>query len=164
MIGDTFTNKIQITTLNAPTSAGGTTYGPGTNGYVLKTNGTSIYWGSDNATDNTKVAKAGDTMSGILYINNTTDAAATNDTGALIIGNKAGENIAIDSNEVMARNNKTASTLYLNNDGGLVSVGSGGLTTTGKLESTWLRVVNNSSNNSDDAMVYLENKSTGDWA
>lgn len=103
-------------------------------------------------------------MSGILYINNTTDAAATNDTGALIIGNKAGENIAIDSNEVMARNNKTASTLYLNNDGGLVSVGSGGLTTTGKLESTWLRVVNNSSNNSDDAMVYLENKSTGDWA
>lgn len=46
LIGDAFTNKIQITTVNAPTTSGGSTYGPGSSGQVLKTNGTSIYWDS----------------------------------------------------------------------------------------------------------------------
>ena len=49
MIGDVITNKIQITTLNAPTTAGGTTYGPGGLDWVLKSNGTSIYWSSGSA-------------------------------------------------------------------------------------------------------------------
>ena len=48
LIGNAYAGTIQITTLNAPTAAGGTTYGPGTNGYVLKSNGSSVYWGSDN--------------------------------------------------------------------------------------------------------------------
>ena len=47
-IGDTFINKLQITSISAPTSAGGTTYDTGTDGQVLKSNGTSIYWGTDN--------------------------------------------------------------------------------------------------------------------
>ena len=47
LIGDVFTNKIQITSISAPTSAGGTTYSLGTNGYVLKTNGSSVYWAAD---------------------------------------------------------------------------------------------------------------------
>lgn len=46
LIGDAFTNKIQITTVNAPTASGSSTYGPGSSGQVLKTNGTSIYWDS----------------------------------------------------------------------------------------------------------------------
>ena len=37
--------------LHVPTSSGGTTYGAGTSGQVLKTNGTSVYWGSDNNTN-----------------------------------------------------------------------------------------------------------------
>ena len=48
LIGDAFVNKIQTTTINAPTSSGGTTYGPGTSGQVLKSNGTSVYWGTDS--------------------------------------------------------------------------------------------------------------------
>lgn len=48
LIGDVFTNKIQITAVNAPTVSNGTTYGPGTSGQVLKSNGTSIYWGTDS--------------------------------------------------------------------------------------------------------------------
>jgi len=28
----------------------------------------------------------------------------------------------------------------------------------------WLRVVNDASNNSDDAMVFFQNKSNNDWA
>lgn len=34
----------------------------------------------------------------------------------------------------------------------------------GKIDTTWLRVINNSSNNTDDAMVYFENKNSNDWA
>ena len=44
----TLTDTLQVTTVKAPTTAGGTTYGPGTSGQVLKTNGTSVYWGSDS--------------------------------------------------------------------------------------------------------------------
>lgn len=76
------------------------------------------------------------TFTGVVYVNNTTDAAGNSDNGGLIIGNKTAENIAIDGNEIMARNNKAASTLYINNDGGLVSIGSGGLSTSGKIATT----------------------------
>ena len=48
LIGDVFVNKIQITSISAPTSAGGTTYGLGTSGQVLKTNGSSVYWAADS--------------------------------------------------------------------------------------------------------------------
>ena len=48
LIGDAFANTIQITTIKAPSTAGGTTYTAGTNGYVLKSNGSSVYWGSDS--------------------------------------------------------------------------------------------------------------------
>lgn len=46
LIGDAFTNKLQVTSLQAPTASNGTTYGAGSNGQVLKTNGTSVYWAS----------------------------------------------------------------------------------------------------------------------
>ena len=48
LIGDTYTSKIQITAISAPTASNGTTYGPGTNGQILKSNGTSIYWADNN--------------------------------------------------------------------------------------------------------------------
>lgn len=41
-------NGIQTRVINAPTSSGGTTLGPGSNGQVLKSNGSSVYWGADN--------------------------------------------------------------------------------------------------------------------
>lgn len=47
----TLTGTIQTTTVNAPTSSGGTSYGPGTNGQFIRSNGTSSYWGSLAATD-----------------------------------------------------------------------------------------------------------------
>lgn len=46
LIGDVTTNEIEVTTIDAPTEAGGTSYGPGTAGEVLTSNGTSVYWGS----------------------------------------------------------------------------------------------------------------------
>lgn len=44
----TLTDTLQVTTIKAPTTAGGTTYGPGTSGQVLKSNGSSVYWGADS--------------------------------------------------------------------------------------------------------------------
>lgn len=57
----TASNSIKAGVLQAPTSSGGSTYGAGTSGQVLKTNGTNIYWGADNNT--TYTAGAGLTLS-----------------------------------------------------------------------------------------------------
>ena len=47
----------------------------------------------------------------------------TSYTGSIIIGSSNTENLGIDGNEIMARNNGKASTLYLNNEGGVVQLG-----------------------------------------
>ena len=47
----TLTDTLQVTTIKAPTSSGGSTYGPGDIGQVLKSNGSSVYWTSDSNTD-----------------------------------------------------------------------------------------------------------------
>lgn len=52
LVGNLYANLIQLTKLNVPTTSNGSTYGAGTSGQVLKTNGTSVYWGNDN-NDNT---------------------------------------------------------------------------------------------------------------
>ena len=43
--------SLQTNKVLAPTASGGSTYGPGTNGQVLKSNGTGTYWGADNGGD-----------------------------------------------------------------------------------------------------------------
>jgi hypothetical protein len=43
--------------------------------------------------------------------------------GVLVVGSVAGFNLAVDSNEIMARSGGLASTLYLNIDGGTVAFG-----------------------------------------
>ena len=43
--GSTLTDTLQTTIIKAPTSANGTTYGPGQQGQVLKSTGTTVYWG-----------------------------------------------------------------------------------------------------------------------
>lgn len=41
---------LQLNTLKLPTSSNGTTYGVGSSGQVLKSNGSTVYWGSDSNT------------------------------------------------------------------------------------------------------------------
>lgn len=52
-----------------------------------------------------------------------TPDAEPNGGGALVVGFFGGLNVAVDNNEIMARNNGQTSTLYLNNDGGDVVIG-----------------------------------------
>ena len=75
------------------------------------------------------------TLIGDLYINSSTDVGK-DQNGALIIGNKGGTNIGIDDNEIMARNNSAVSTLYINNEGGAIQMGSGGLNVASTIHST----------------------------
>ena len=62
LIGTLYATLIQTNKVNAPTTAGGTTYGAGTSGQVLKTNGATVYWGDDNNTTyESKAAASGGT-------------------------------------------------------------------------------------------------------
>ena len=84
-----------------------TKLGIGTNdGTFLRKDGT---WATPTATDSTKVAKAGDTMTGTLILAKTQDASSTaNNKPALIIGGTDTDvHIEIDSNEIIAKSNGT---------------------------------------------------------
>ena len=56
---DVSTTTLKLKTINAPTASGGTTYGPGTSGQVLKSNGTTVYWATD--TNSNQTVKVGNT-------------------------------------------------------------------------------------------------------
>ena len=120
LIGDIFTNKIQVTKIDAPTASNGTTYGPGSSGQVLMSNGTSTYWGglttgvggvkgnaeSSYRTGNVNltpanigaVNKAGDTMTGNLTANGTaTLGTAANPWHQLVLGGATSATMTADS-------------------------------------------------------------------
>lgn len=81
---------------------------------ALSTTGTTAqFYRGDNTWSNT--------LTGPLYINSNEDVGLNQD-GALIVGNKTATNIAIDCDEIMARNNGAATTLYLNYNGGDVDI------------------------------------------
>ena len=81
-------DAVQVTTLRAPSTAGGTTYGVGTNGQVLKSNGTSSYWGT---VDTVGTSTVGGTYLPI-YLNAGTPTAITvkNNTQKSAIGWSSG--------------------------------------------------------------------------
>ena len=58
-----------------------------------------------------------------LQVTNGTDASLGGTDGYIMLGNITGTNLAIDNNEIMARNNGSTSPLYLQNDGGDVTTG-----------------------------------------
>ena len=49
--GMTLTDTMQATIIRAPSTSGGTSYSAGTNGQILRSNGTSSYWGGLAASD-----------------------------------------------------------------------------------------------------------------
>ena len=72
----TLTDTLQVTTIKAPTSSGGTAYGSGTNGQILKSNGTTTYWAADSNTD-TKVNVTLATTSKAYLLATTTTPTST---------------------------------------------------------------------------------------
>lgn len=89
--------------------------------------------GDVNISSNALLVKSSNNYVGIgtaspavrLHVFTGTDAEPENG-GYIVAGNVSSENVAIDNNEIMARNNGAVSTLYLNADGGNLSMCSDG--------------------------------------
>lgn len=98
-ISDFSAGTLKFNTINIPTSSDSTTYGPGTSGKVLKSNGTTVYWGTDNNTNyyhipaytsgDLKIGTASSTSINDMYV----PTATSNSFGVVKIGN----NISISS-------------------------------------------------------------------
>ena len=63
-----------------------------------------------------------------LHVQSGSDASVTNGSGFAVLGLPTTVNLAIDNNEIMARNNGQPSTLSLNFEGGDIILGNGGVT------------------------------------
>jgi hypothetical protein len=83
-----------------------------------------IKWGSGNVGIGTVSPQSK------LHVAGTADVNLTGGNGIAMFGTPAEENLAIDNNEIMARNGTNTSTLYLNNEGGDVRIGQNGGTST----------------------------------
>ena len=81
---------------------------------------------------------SGGTVTGTLQLTRTTDsAAAANNKPALMIGDMDGQHLELDGNEIMSKaSGTTAGGLGLNLNGGLVTIGSGGLKVNGNAQIT----------------------------
>lgn len=107
------------------------------------------------------------TINGNVHILPDTDVSL-NGAGSLVIGNKAAQNLGIDGNEIMARNNSKASPLYLNNEGGIVQVGQDGITIQAKASSTnlqsgGLRISSENAGENGNVALELYRGSNGSW-
>lgn len=121
----------------------------------------TFYVGGDSLFDNAV------TINGNVHILPDTDVGL-NGAGSLVIGNKAGQNLGIDGNEIMARNNSKASALYLNNEGGIVQVGKDGITIQAKASSTnlqsgGLRISSESNGDNGNVALELYRGNKGSW-
>ena len=121
----------------------------------------TFYVGGDSLFDNAV------TINGNVHILPDTDVGL-NGAGSLVIGNKAGQNLGIDGNEIMARSNSKASALYLNDEGGIVQVGQDGITIQAKASSTnlqsgGLRISSKNAGNSGNVALELYRGNNGSW-
>lgn len=78
-----YSNAVQAKIFNIPTASNGTTYGPGTDGQVLKSNGASVYWASDSNSDINVKQLAAITTSGAYPIILANSTATTEVTGTV---------------------------------------------------------------------------------
>ena len=121
----------------------------------------TFYVGGDSLFDNAV------TINGNVHIIPDTDVGL-NGAGSLVIGNKSAQNMGIDGNEIMARNNSKASALYLNNEGGTVQVGKDGITIQAKASSTslqsgGLRISSETAGNYGNVALELYRGNNGSW-
>ena len=121
----------------------------------------TFYVGGDSLFDNAV------TINGNVHILPDTDVGL-NGAGSLVIGNKAGQNLGIDDDEIMARNNSKASALYLNHEGGVVQVGQDGITIQAKASSTnlqsgGLRISSENAGDNGNVALELYRGKNGSW-
>ncbi len=95
--------------------------------YIENSDSNTPLIGGDFSSDeiylNGKVGIGTTTPAVKLHVNGGTDASLSSGSGYLVIGNESGANIVFDNNEIISRNNGSASNLYINNTGGNVAIG-----------------------------------------
>lgn len=96
-INDFSAGTVKLDVLNIPTSSGGTTFGPGSNGQVLKSNGTTVYWASDSSSNSWRA----------IQVNGTQIAGTGTDTYALNFISGTGITVAGTSGSSSAANSIT---------------------------------------------------------
>lgn len=121
----------------------------------------TFYVGGDSLFDNAV------TINGNVHIIPDTDVGL-DAAGSLVVGNKSAQNMGINGNEIMARNNSKASTLYLNDEGGTVQVGKDGITIQAKASSTslqsgGLRISSENAGNHGNVALELYRGNNGSW-
>ena len=111
-------------------NSGGLGIAPGTDyGSLLYTSGSGsysnmrLYWAKTEFNGDVGIGTASPVVP--LHVYTGTDIEL-DDGGYFIIGSTASSNIGMDNNEIMARSNGSASHLYLNYEGGDVSIGGSG--------------------------------------
>ncbi|MBK8846907.1 MAG: hypothetical protein IPO27_10325 [Bacteroidetes bacterium] len=95
--------------------------------YMDKTGKFSIYNGGDRLVvlNNGNIGIGTSTPDARLHVGAGTDASAASG-GYLVTGLLTSENLVMDNNEIMARNNGATATLYFNHSGGNIAMCSGG--------------------------------------
>ncbi len=91
---------------------------------------------------------AGTVTTPYVRVTGTGDASLSSTTHGIQVGATSGQNLLLDNNEVLSRNNGAASTLHLQADGGTVTVGAGttaNLTVSGTVSSGAITATGNSS-------------------
>jgi hypothetical protein len=127
---------LKLNKISAPTSSNGTTYGYGSNGQVLKSNGSTVYWASDSTgTDNDKKTSSSNSTSKLYLVGATSQSTSGQTTysnvgcytqsGALysgsqrvVTGDTSGSNtpysiVTITQANYNALSTKNANTLYI---------------------------------------------------
>lgn len=110
-------DALKVRILNIPTSSGGSTYGAGSSGQVLKSNGTTVYWDADNNT--TYSAGTGISISSNQISNSGVRSISTGSTNGTISVNTNGT-----STDVAVKglgSNAYTSTAYLPLAGGTIT-------------------------------------------
>lgn len=106
LIGPVYTSTLQLTSILAPSTSGGSTYTPGTNGQILKSNGSSVYWAADSSPTITSLfgtSKIGDTNLPVYYNGSTLAAVTKIDTANnLIYALSASSSAALDGDTYIA--------------------------------------------------------------
>ena len=82
--GATFTGAVTINAgvnlkfnkIQAPTTSGGSTYGNGSSGQVLKSNGSTVYWAADNNSDSDNKTSSANTTSKIYLVGPTSQSSS----------------------------------------------------------------------------------------
>jgi hypothetical protein len=119
---------------------------------VAPAGGAALFKNSVNSTNAFRVQNAAGTVNlftldttNILarFSNAGSDADTTSGTGAIQIGSDSGANLAFDDNEIIARNNGSTSTLFLQNGGGGLSIGADAVSVQGATSNSNALVVRN---------------------